>query len=195
MSASSPSESTARVDAILSTFTPPVGRSEGRVDELRGPSTPEIVLAWRGEEPRFRTSTRPPSAVKRAGIRYEARVLDALTALHPGVLKKPWFWYQLKSGYRTLCCQPDAVLLTAEMAFVVEIKRRPIPEMWGQVHLYRWVVEKALNCTTRAVGVTTRLDPALRFPSMPRRLGDLRMEGFADLLGSEEWGIFEWTPP
>ncbi len=73
------------------------------------------------DEPPIFPGAPAPTAVQLAGLRYEARVVKLLQALHPRVEAGPWIGY--KSRGQSGICQPDAVVwLDDRRVYVVEVK-------------------------------------------------------------------------
>lgn len=139
---------------------------------------------------------KPPAAsmspAQRRGLKYQAKVEEALSALYSGrVILRPWFRYKTTQG-KVLRCQPDAVVLSSDWdwACVVEIKISTIPECWRKLNdVYLPVVKRVYRIPVFASLVTTMFDPHVGFPCKIsqleglERLGEWKGEG----LGVVSW--------
>lgn len=97
----------------------------------------QLLWANRGERPDLPSG--PKSGAKRAGIRYEAALSEALPVAIPAI----WWHYCDTSG--TGWCQTDFLLRGASRDLVLESKLTYTEDAWAQLEaLYIPVVHKAL---------------------------------------------------
>lgn len=117
------------------------------------------------------------SAAKKAGLRYERKVISLLNECFEGLLPHQWFKWTDETGVPRWC-QTDAVLPCADGVIIFEVKIRGTGDAWWQLHQkYRPVVEQAIGKPARAlVQICRSFDPAVPYPCEVHHLEDISQE-------------------
>ena len=147
-------------------------------------------LLW--GEPPFRSSGGRTYAQK-AGLRYEAKVLDYLRQKFPTTLVSPWIEYGHHEPYSCLC-QPDAIIINQpqRLITIAEVKYTHTLQAYKQLKLkYLPVCENIFRAGYRfnLLEITRRLDPAIRYPVTIEFIEDL--EKFLSTPTSHI-GVYTW---
>lgn len=111
---------------------------------------------------------------QRSGLRYEAKVQNAISNLFPDYIPSPHVQFLDSAGWRT--CIPDGLLSLREALFIFEIKNQHSPESWWQLEkLYRPVLQilypsKRIFC----LEVCRLFDPATPYPAEFTLITDIK---------------------
>lgn len=131
-------------------------------------SKDSVAWALYSERSPIKALKRPGSnsASQKAGKRYEARVLKALSIIPNGrAVLSPWIQYGLTSGHESYC-QPDALLFRKNYLIIFEIKlTHTIDAYWQLRHLYLPIMKRLeLNIPIVLVEITRSFDPSYLYP-------------------------------
>jgi hypothetical protein len=164
--------------------TPPRGfrKPRGRVRGTRMAYSAEIPF---GEV----ESSGGVTKSQRAGLNFEAKVLDGLCSRYPGLLAQPWLRYWDSHGPR-LCC-PDALLFTKSMVLIVEIKlSHTVSAYWQLKHHYFPVVCSLYpSVTVGILEICRTYDPHIALPEPQLLVTDLDayIASKANIYGVMRW--------
>jgi hypothetical protein len=115
---------------------------------------------------------------KKAGVRFERRVLAVLKAQYGDLLEvNPWFMFQ--EGRETRYCSPDAIL-HLKRPIVLEIKHSHCTKAFFQLHeLYIPVASSFFGHGFRAVEVVKWYDPRIDFPGAIELIASIEKAPYA----------------
>lgn len=161
------------------------------------PSAQRAPLRGRRIVPSFRnvyltTETPPPPLAaargqKLAGLKYERRVLDVLSAIYgDGFRQSPVIRYQTPDGRKDHRAIPDGVLVLPYWTVIVEVKLAHTEVVWEQLmERYLPLVSRLTDAPLRPVEVCRSYDPAVPLPGShtlidslhrpPARMGELEV--------------------
>ena len=122
---------------------------------------------------------------RQAGIIFERRFGDYLSACFDNVLVGPWFRYEDENG--SGLCQPDMVLLEPLVIFECKLKYKARAGLWDLRDLYQPIVEHFYESPAKLVQVCKHLTPSARTKKILQTLDELTTDF--------DYGVYQWRMP
>lgn len=133
---------------------------------------------------------RGDTAAKEAGLRYEAKIQERLSALFKSYLPSPKVSFYDANGFRY--CIPDGLILASDRNVIFEIKSQHMPEAYWQLrHLYAPILHRWNCMPTQVIEVVRSYDPAMPFPEAVVLIDDLE-SAITDTQLLSSFGVVVW---
>lgn len=159
-----------------------VERARSRKHIVRSLDWAHPMYGYRHLEPSSRVR-----GAKRAGVLFESRVNEALTAKYDEYLSGLGFTFSDR-GERGICI-PDGILYSHDRIIVVEVKLRHCIDAWHHLRrLYAPVVSLAYRRPVCCVEIVKYFDRSVKFPEPTKLIRSLDEVREADPMGVLIWG-------